>query len=532
MTLRGTTLVGAVALCLASVGCGARGSFNTIVNTDAGSPVTDTGSTPPTDTGATPPTDTGTTPPTDTGTTPPTDTGTTPPTDTGVVVPTCSAPNTMCGADCVDTRVSITHCGSCGHACGAASSCTNGTCTSTTTCPAPGSLCSGVCVNTSTDIANCGACGRACSAGQYCNAGTCTATSTCSAPRMTCGASCIDITTDVFNCGACNRPCNAGQTCSGSRCVGGTPTCPSPTLLCGTACVNVTDDPANCGSCGHACGAGTTCTASTCVTVAAVAAGGTCSGMMCGPGNALSCATGFTAGGFCSGVCNNGATASEQTQCGGAGTTCLSGVPLDPSVVGAGQGLCTNSCNPEATSATTGGCRPGLVCTGYWMTQSSGVPDNPGCFPFCTSDAQCAGVSSGGTPYTHCNTRLGYCMTAGANLTLSPDGSACNPDAITASGVTTCRGTCFTVDTDPTHGLCGSYINTAVTSACPDPTSAVAPRAPAGDNLAICVYRSCAHNTDCGSPLHCVYPESAGAVRSDLPPICSYATPSQPSGIL
>jgi hypothetical protein len=478
MRFGGITLVAGTTLALLGIpACGARGGGgNTIVD--------DTGVVAPADGGVTP-TDNGVTP-TDNGVVAPTDNGVVTPTDNGVVTPTCAAPRMICDGACVDVR---------------------------------------------TDIANCGACGLECVTGQFCAGGACRSTSECAAPRMTCGASCIDITTDVFNCGACNRRCGDGQNCVASQCVGGTPTCPSGTMLCGARCITVGSDPANCGACGRACASGTTCTGGACVAIATgIAASGPCAGDTCGPSGELACAHAYTSGGYCTAFCMTGSTPDEQSQCGGAGSTCVAHPPFMD--IPAGQGLCTRACNPAATSEATGGCASGQMCTSFWAYTPAGEGlDSPGCFPRCETDAHCAGVTSMGMALPRCNVRTGYCSATPANLALRFDGDPCDPAAITSSMVPVCRGVCFRVDADPTHGICGSNLNLGVTTNCPDNPALIRPVAPANDNAGICVFKNCMHNSECTSPLRCVYPESAGAVRNDVAARCSYVTALQPSGI-
>ncbi len=578
MRLHGLALLASTSLALANItACGARGSGGINIEVDGGgggdvpAAPTDMGVVTPTDNGVVTPTDMGVVTPTDNGVVTPTDNGVVAPTDDGVVA--CAAPRTMCGAACVDTQSEQAHCGGCGRACTGGQICSSGSCQATSTCTAPRMVCDGACVNTRTDIENCGSCGRACPGGQFCNAGTCMATtstctapriacdgtcvdtrtdgancgscgracaagqfcsdstcrstSECAAPRMTCGASCIDITSDVFNCGECNRRCGDGQTCTAGRCVGGTPTCPSGTLLCGTRCIDVSEDPANCGACSRVCGSGTTCTTGTCMAIATgIAAGGTCTTAMCGPGGALLCTT-LAAGGYCTQDCTPGSTPEERSQCGGDGSTCLTGSPFSS----AGAGICTRTCNTAATSEATGGCRAGMVCTGFWFNQTSGLPDDPGCFPHCQTDAHCTGTVFSGTSTPRCNVRTGLCSNVPLNLALTVDGNACDPAAIEGSGVGTCRGTCFNVDSDPTHGVCGSYINLAVTPSCPDNPSFIQPLAAPDDNRALCLLKACANNSGCTTPLRCVYPERGGSIVTALGSRCGYPTALQPSGI-
>ncbi len=557
MRLHGLALLASTSLALANItACDARGSGGINTEVDAGGGGSDV---------PVAPTDMGTVTPTDNGTVTPTDNGTVTPTDNGVA--TCAAPRTMCGSECVDRQSDPAHCGACGRACTAAQVCNSGSCQSTSTCTAPRTVCDGACVNTRTDIENCGACGTACAGGQFCNNGACMSTSTstctaprvacdgvcvntrtdgsncgscgtncaagqfcsdgacrstseCAAPRLTCGASCIDVTTDVFNCGECNRRCGAGQTCTSGRCVGGTPTCPAGFVLCGSRCVDVTNDSTNCGACGVACGSGTICTTGACTAVATdIAAGSTCTGTMCGPGDALTCATSLLTGGYCTAFCLLGTTASEADQCGGPGSTCVAHPPFAD--IPDGQGICGRACNPRT-------CRAGTACTSFWYnTPATEGADSPGCFAHCQNDAQCAGVATTTGALNRCNTRTGRCAPAPVNLALAVDGDPCNP----ASTSPQCRGLCFPATTSPTQGVCGSFINLAATTSCPDNPAAIVPLGPGDDDLAICVFKTCAHNSECTSPLRCVYPESLGSVRNDLAGRCSYVSALQPTGI-
>ncbi|MDO9017438.1 MAG: hypothetical protein Q8S73_25085 [Deltaproteobacteria bacterium] len=475
MSFRGMAfLAGTTLALLGASGCGARGSGTLVTETDIGSPADGPGVL--VDAGVAP---------VDTGVVGPVDTGVTP-VDTGVVGPSC---------------------------------------------PSPRRLCDGVCVDVRTDIAHCGACSSECGSGQFCSGGTCRSTSECAAPRMTCGASCIDITSDVFNCGACNRRCGDGQNCVASQCVGGTPTCPGGTMLCGARCISVASDPANCGACGRACASGTTCTGGACVALATgIAASGACTTETCGPSGELQCSRALAGGGFCSGFCATGNTASEQEQCGGAGSTCVANPPFAD--VPAGQGFCLRACNPAAASEATGGCRAGQVCTGFWLyAPSASAVDSPGCFPHCATDAHCAGAGSGDAGLMRCNVRTGRCSTTPVNLTLRFDGDPCDPSEVMATGRPVCRGVCFRVGTDATQGICGSYLNLGVSTDCPDNAALIRPVAPGNDNEAVCVFKNCLHNSECTSPLRCVYPEAEGVVRDDIAPRCHYATALQPAGL-
>jgi hypothetical protein len=67
-----------------------------------------------------------------------------------------------------------------------------------------------------------------------------------------------------------------------------------------------------------------------------------------------------------------------------------------------------------------------------------------------------------------------------------------------------CRGICFVVSsTDRTHGVCGSFIDIALTQECPDEPMVVQPRAPMGDNLAICIFRDCSATQCCPRGMTC-----------------------------
>jgi hypothetical protein len=192
------------------------------------------------------------------------------------------------------------------------------------------------------------------------------------------------------------------------------------------------------------------------------------------------------AGGYCSGPCvNNASQTNEAMQCGGAGTTCLTS--------GEGameQSRCAKACNPASMNT---GCRPGQVCTGFWVSRMSG-PDRAGCFPFCTTNDQCpTGMM--------CNARTGVCGMATSNPAGLPDGSPCTIPTGTAPSP--CRGICFRLVTGSNRGVCGSLINTNVTRDCPDSPMEILPRAPMGDNLAYCLFRDCSSTQCCPAGLVC-----------------------------
>jgi hypothetical protein len=194
----------------------------------------------------------------------------------------------------------------------------------------------------------------------------------------------------------------------------------------------------------------------------------------------LSCDTSSVAGGHCTGSCMNTAQQSaEQMQCGGAGTTCLSTSDVDA--------LCVRSCRAAGGAS---GCRQGFVCTGLWFAQSSGEPDRTGCFPFCTTNADCAaGIE--------CNPRTGRCGEMPENPMGLADGMPC-----TLSDPSSCRGTCFQVSESGSTGVCGSFINVERGASCLDGMG-VEPLAPSGDNFGLCIFRRCDESICCPRGLVC-----------------------------
>lgn len=262
----------------------------------------------------------------------------------------------------------------------------------------------------------------------------------------------------------------------------------------------------------------------------AVVAGARCEDdAVCGP---LQCAFGNSP--FCTGECTPSRDADpearareEQGTC-GAGGACLTLGDNGGGLVG----ICLAGCRAGVTPGSPGACRDGFVCTGQWLRQPDGVPDDPGCFPFCTTDEQCEG---GG----RCNPRTGQCDNDGLVSTRLPDGAPCDPTRTEVRpGEDTprnvqCRGVCFLVSgTSRTQGICGSLLDLARTPACPDDPSRITPRFPAaGDDQAVCVFRSCASNADCAAPLRCVWPERMGVPAMDQPRRCSYPTAAQPDGL-
>jgi len=107
-----------------------------------------------------------------------------------------------------------------------------------------------LCIDLATDPGNCGTCGNACPATASCTDGTCT----CPGSESLCNASCVDLSSDQANCGACGADCG-DLFCLDGRCAsdcGGL-------AECSGACVNLSTDPEHCGTCGNLCGTGSSC---------------------------------------------------------------------------------------------------------------------------------------------------------------------------------------------------------------------------------------------------------------------------------
>jgi hypothetical protein len=453
---------------------------------------------------------------------------------TCVTSPACQAPRMTCGGACVDVTTSTAHCGACGNACASGQSCVGGACMGGGGCPAGQTSCSGTCVDTRTSAQNCGLCGIACAAGQTCSNGACVGGQACIAPRMMCGADCVDVLSSTRHCGFCNRACAAGQTCNSGTCTGGGGGCTAPSISCGGVCVNPLNNAQNCGSCLNACGVGQSCANGVCsggsgtLDYRTVNTGRRCtSDTECSPGQ--TCIT-TAQGRICTTGegCQQSTRTDEESQCGGRGSTCL----LYGSTSTQRLDICVRGCVATATSEQLGACPTGFVCTTSWLRQPTGSTEAlPGCLPHCTTDAHCAGVVLGDAGAMRCNTRTGQCVNTAPSSSLAADGAPCNPQL---TGVAQCRGICFSLSASmPTQGLCGSFINLRTTQECPDNVAgSMDPRVPQGDNLAVCIFRNCARNAECGSGLVCTYPEdTTGQVRRDLPSSCGYRTTAQPSGI-
>lgn len=231
-----------------------------------------------------------------------------------------------CGSQsCVDLRTSAQHCGACGRACPARSTCSNGACR----CPSGLSLCGGGCVDPTSDPTNCGSCGVSCSAGSTCAAGACT----CGTGLTSCNGACVETATDPNNCQGCSVKCASNQLCTQSGCASAA-SCGSLTQ-CGSACVDTSSSLAHCGACYVGCAAGQRCEGGSCV-----------------------CPNGAT---LCGTSCID--TQTNALHCGSCGRVCPSGTSCNAGVCtcAAGESLCDGSCTDTTTDANhCGEC--GVVC--------------------------------------------------------------------------------------------------------------------------------------------------------------------------
>jgi hypothetical protein len=181
----------------------------------------------------------------------------------------CTAPQTACGATCVDLQANPDHCGACGTRCARTEACVMGRCA--LACPGGQTACNGRCIDLSTDRAHCGACGNVCGTGLVCTMGRCDVE--CGPMLATCASGsdagvdggaaryCANTQVDRLNCGSCGVVCPAGQRCEGGACM---TTCGGGETVCGSRCVDLQSDNANCGTCGTACAAGQVCAAGRC----------------------------------------------------------------------------------------------------------------------------------------------------------------------------------------------------------------------------------------------------------------------------
>ncbi len=308
--------------------------------------------------------------------------------------------------------------------------------------------------------------------------------------------------------------------------------CAPGELRCNGACVDpgINDD--HCGACGTVCSLGTGCVMGRCVSITRAGAactmpatGGGLDPAACG--NRLRCISTETTP-MCSLACtNNSSLTTERNACGGGNATCLS--YGDGSTA---RSQCTQSCSPGARPGATLACRSGFLCTGWWFTHATSTPDAPGCVAFCANDSQCP---SG----LRCNPRDGVCSVRGIDLTKLADGMPCDPTMVeTPPGYTVrrnyqCRGICFNIiGARPTEGVCGSFVNLALSPSCPDSPSTITPgTADTPDNLGLCIERSCVRNANCTAPLVCrYYEDDLGRPATGGPSACLPPTASQPNG--
>lgn len=186
----------------------------------------------------------------------------------------CPTEQTLCGADCVDTRTNVMHCGGCGRTCAAGQSC-----------------CSGACVDTQQDVTRCGSCTNVCAAlpramvacvAGACRVGNCTTGwGDCDGVATNgCETNVLTVVTDCGACGATCAPSNAVPACVAGACRLGS--CLAGFYDCDGSAMNgceittaaLLTSAAHCGRCGNACPTPTNATA----TCASGACGFTCNG--------------------------------------------------------------------------------------------------------------------------------------------------------------------------------------------------------------------------------------------------------------
>lgn len=92
----------------------------------------------------------------------------------------------------------------------------SGGCAADGDCAGDESCCTSECVNTDTDRDHCGTCGMACPAAQSCSDGRCG----CSSGLTYCAPECVNTMTSFSDCGECDSPCEADQTCKQGQCTG------------------------------------------------------------------------------------------------------------------------------------------------------------------------------------------------------------------------------------------------------------------------------------------------------------------------
>jgi hypothetical protein len=214
---------------------------------------------------------------------------------------TCSSSQSCCGGTCASTMSDPMNCGGCGLQCNAGEQCVSGhcqcpgtspprACTATETCCGGGNTSSGGgCFDLSADHGNCGQCGHACGGASQCIQGSCVQTG-CSPPctngnscdpttlqcvcsgssnacsgNTTCcaGSGCFDLSSTQTNCGTCGNDVTPDFCCGGTRTPHGNNNCTGCGQACsfGSICCAdpngkfgcVTNDVNNCGACGNTC---------------------------------------------------------------------------------------------------------------------------------------------------------------------------------------------------------------------------------------------------------------------------------------
>lgn len=219
----------------------------------------------------------------------------------------CTGGLTKCGANCVDTKIDVGNCSSCGNACSCGvpncqPTCSNSTCGFN--CTGGTTKCGANCVNTSTDISNCGTCNNNCpvpgggGGSATCSGGSCGGA--CSGGKTLCGSNpgtCIDTSSDPAHCSSCGNACPPPPTGNGTaKCTGGTCgfNCTGGTSPCAGGCFNFQNDSQHCGNCTTVCGANESCQSGSC-----------------------ECNSGFDK---CGGTCVNFQT--DKNHCGGCNNPC------------------------------------------------------------------------------------------------------------------------------------------------------------------------------------------------------------------
>ena len=210
-------------------------------------------------------------------------------------------------------------------------------------------------------------------------------------------------------------------------------------------------------------------------------------------------------GGLCTAACTDSPSqADEQAQClDDPAATCLSAIADGP-------GACVRACDASADFGEVGACFDHEVCTGWWWHRDA--PDASGCQPWCKDDDACG-------PYQVCDERLGACLRHGEadNPAGLPDGSPCSVSARNSIGRSIdCRGDCFFLSAGSDEGICASFIDVAVSRACPDHPDAMRPITSPGDAVGICIFKDCDDDRDCTAPLEC------GACPAGFRDCCRY----------